>query len=84
MNKKERIISPLAIVSLFVFVLVMLLYSFASTSFALADTMNEGISQRFRALMASLGELFPFSLFEILVFSLPLIIFLVICGGFIV
>lgn len=81
MNEKERIISPLLIISLFIFIPVMLLYSFASSSYTFADFVNESLCQQFRALMARFGELFPFSLFEILVFSLPLIIVLLIYSG---
>lgn len=81
MKKDKRIISPLALVSLFCFLSVMLLLLAAEASASVADFINGSISQEFRSIMAKFGDLFPFSLFELLVFSLPIILFLVIYIG---
>ncbi len=81
MKKDKKIISPLALVSLFCFLSVMLLLLAAEASASVADFINGSISQEFRSIMASFGDLFPFSLFELLVFSLPIILFFVIYAG---
>ncbi|MBE6532410.1 MAG: DUF3810 domain-containing protein [Ruminococcaceae bacterium] len=81
MKKNEKIISPFDLISFLVFIPVMLLYLLASASQTLADTVNSGVSQQFRKIMASFGEFFPFSLFEVFVFFLPLILFLIIYVG---
>ena len=75
--KKYRI-STFAIISFTVFVLsgAMLLASRLST--ALADSINEHISSPFRRFMAGFADHFSFSLFEILVLSLPLVAALII------
>lgn len=55
-----------------VFLFVMALYALASSSVIIADYLNGTLCYEFRRMMASFGDLFPFSLFEVLVISLPI------------
>ncbi len=75
MSKKlKAIISPLAIISLSAFIIIGSVHMATESSAELADLVNDNISQTFRRLMAAVGELFPFSLFELLIACLPLIL----------
>ena len=47
-------------------------------SYRFADLINGGISQPFRQFMASIGDIFPFSLFEMMIASLPILLALLI------
>lgn len=79
MNKeRKKIISPFAILSVLVFIIIGILYFLTDLSYSLADFINGTLSHAFRRLMASIGDIFPFSLFELLVACLPIILFLVI------
>ena len=78
MKKKKVKISFFARLSLLVFVIVMLMYIAACVSPIVADIINSSVSQQFRRIMASLGDVFPFSLFELLVLLSPILLFLVV------
>lgn len=79
MNKKEKkIISLFTCISIFVFLVVGVVFLISDYSPSFADLINGSISQTFRRFMASVGELFPFSLFEVIIICLPLIIGLII------
>ena len=71
-NKKEDFISPFARVAISVFLSVAVLYVIAGSSVSVADYLNNTLCHEFRRIMASFGDLFPFSLFEVLILSLPL------------
>ncbi len=73
---KKSLISPFAIISLVIFVIIDVLYMLSSRSAAFADRVNSTIAQSFRQLMASIGNIVPFSLFELLIILLPFFVFL--------
>ena len=76
-NKKSRV-SLFAKLSFFIFIfsLVMLLISRSSVEYA--NLIDGLISSHIRRFMANFGEIFSFSLFEIIVISLPIIVVLVV------
>lgn len=73
-NNRSSFFSPFARCALVVFLLVMALYTLASSSVIIADYLNGTLCYEYRRMMASFGDLFPFSLFEVLVLSLPITI----------
>lgn len=77
-KEKTKIISSFALVSTVIFIIIGFVYLLTDISVGFADFVNSNISQPFRKLMASIGEIFPFSLFEMLIILLPIILFLVI------
>ncbi len=80
-NKRKRNISIFHILSLAIFSLVLLLLFASCSSYEAADFLNGSISSAYRRMMAGFGDLFLFSLFEILVVSIPVIVLLmVICA----
>ncbi len=75
MSKKQiKILSPFAIISLLLFALVGIIHTLAERSYSFADMINGSFAHSFRRAMAAVGELFPFSFFELLIVCLPLII----------
>ena len=72
--KKKKTVSLFAIISICLFLVIGTVYLITEKSYYLADLVNGGVSQSFRRLMASIGGVFPFSLFEVLMYCLPLII----------
>ena len=81
MQKKKKIISPFAIISLCLFLIIGTVHLITEMSYSFADLVNGSVSQTFRRFMASIGEIFPFSLFEVLMYCLPLIIAAVVYGA---
>lgn len=77
-EKIKKILSPFSILSLAIFVFVYLIHSATERSRDFADLINGSLSHGFRQLTASIGNLFPFSLFELIVASIPIILFIVI------
>lgn len=77
-KEKKRIISPFAILSVSLFIIIGLLYFISDISYAAADFLNGTLCHAFRILMARIGDIFPFSLLEAFIICLPVIIFLVI------
>ena len=73
-NEKKKIISPFAILSLAVFIIVGGIHLITDYSRPFADLINSTLSHWFRMMMASIGELFPLSLIEVFILCLPLII----------
>ena len=80
-KRKKKIISLFARISFVIFVLILILAVLSELSPRFADLINSTVSQQFRRVMAAFGDIFPFSLFEIIALSIPLILFLVIYGG---
>ena len=78
MKMKKVKISFFARLSLLIFIAVMVMYLAATLSPTAADIINSGISQQFRRIMASFGDIFPFSLFEFLLLLSPFLVLLVI------
>lgn len=82
MKRKNRSkLAPLAII-IFVISGIMLFLSRYSTD--IANTLDERVSAPFRRAMAAFGDLFDFSLFELLILSLPLIAALIIWRSIVV
>ena len=77
-KNSKKIISLFSIFSLLIFLAVFLIHEATEHSKAFADLINGSLSHGFRQLTASIGNLFPFSLFELLVACIPLILFLLI------
>ena len=81
MQKKKKIVSPFAIISVCLFLVIGTVHLITEWSYSFADLVNGSVSQTFRRFMASIGEIFPFSLFELLMYCLPLIIAGVVYGA---
>ena len=81
MQKKKKIVSPFAIISVCLFLVIGTVHFITERSYSFADLLNGSLSQSFRKFMSSMGELFPFSLFEVLMYCLPLIIAAVVYGA---
>ncbi len=77
-TKIKENISPFACVSMMIFAIIGTLYVLSSFSHSIADRINSGVAQHFRHAMASIGNLFPFSLFEVFIYCLPIILVFVI------
>lgn len=77
-QKLKDVISPFAFLSTVLFFIIAIIHSATEYSRKFADFINGSISHGFRMALASVGEIFPFSLFEILILCLPIIISLVI------
>ncbi len=71
---KEKILSPFAIFSLAFTGVSLILLTLARASVSIADFLNDTICFVFRRIMAFLGDLIPFSLYEVILFSSPLIV----------
>ncbi len=76
-EKKRKIISMYACLCVFIFSVIGVIYIIADASVSFADYINENMAQDFRRFMAGIGNAFDFSLFEALILSIPIIIFLV-------
>lgn len=64
---KKRKTPWLFFVSLTVFIAVMILLAVAKSSYGAADLINSTVSRIYRELMAGFGDIFPFSLFEVVI-----------------
>lgn len=76
-NKKKKVLSGYACICIVIFLITGIIYVIAQVSTPFADHINETVAQEFRRFMAGVGGLFDFSLFEALILSIPLIIFLI-------
>ena len=76
--KKKQPLSPFALVSILLFILIGIIYTISNVYPSFADLINSTISQDFRKLLASSSNAFSFSLFEVIIICLPIIIFIVI------
>lgn len=75
---KQSAVSLFAKLSLVIFVLSLLLLFLCRRFVAVADFMNSTLCFALRRAMAAFGDIFPFSLFEVLVFLSPVILTVVI------
>ena len=83
-NRKKHL-SAGACIGFCIFLLVLTVYIASCLSASFADFINETVSSSYRFLMAKFGDLFPFSLFELLMILIPvflLIIVLLACRRF--
>lgn len=71
-RRNKKIISPFAIFSGVIFTIVTVLYFLSVSSVLIADYLNSTVCHSFRRTMASFGDLFPFSLFELILLLSPL------------
>ena len=76
MKRKKPPVS--AIIGLIISFAVILTYVASRLSVAVADAVNSTVSSVYRQFMASLTSNLPFSLFEIVIYSLPLAVTLVV------
>ncbi len=76
--KRKRAVSLFAIFSFIIFAVVYALLFFSKRSSVLADRLNDTVCHYFRLVMAKLGGLLPFSLYEVLMLSIPLIVVIII------
>lgn len=76
MQKKR--ISAFFIISLCIFLPCLIALVLSKYSTAVADTLNETVCYAYRLVMAKFGDIFPFSLFEIIIICLPAIIALIV------
>ena len=77
----DKTISSFARICIVLFVAASVLLISAELSPGMADFINYTFSQNLRRVMASFGNLFPFSLFELIVLAIPIIIFVIIRRG---
>lgn len=73
-KEKDRILSPFALLSIVIFAVVFPIYLLCCSSVTIADFFNSTVAHAFRRAMAAFGDIFPFSLIEVLVLSLPVIL----------
>ena len=73
-NNKKKILSPFSCISISLFVVIWLVYVISIRSRSVADAINSTVSQMFRRFMASIGEPFSFSLLELVIILIPLIL----------
>ena len=71
--KRKRSFSAFSIIAFSLFFISTLLVWISKASTGFADFMNETVCNYFRFLMARIGGLFPFSLYEVIMLSIPLI-----------
>ncbi len=77
-KERKSIFSAFSCISVALFVAIGIIYVGSDLSRPFADYINSTLSQGFRKVMASIGEIFPFSLFELVIICLPVILFFVI------
>ncbi len=80
-REKKKIISPFAALSVLLFIIVGVVYLITDISAEFADLVNSTAARAFRLFFASISSLVPFSVFELFMILLPLILILVIRGA---
>ena len=74
-------VSLFAIISFGITLVCLFLLFLSSAYVGFADFMNDTLCFGFRRVMAAFADLFPFSLFEVLLFASPLIVVAVVIGA---
>ena len=77
-EKLRNIFRPFVVVSLIIFVTVYLIHFATGMSYKFADLINSTLSHWFRRGLAAIGDLFPFSLLEVLIILSPVALAIVI------
>lgn len=77
-SNKKRVFSFFSLLSVSAFLVIGVIYFLSDFSPSFADYINSGLSQSFRRIMAAVGGIFPFSLFEALIVLIPVFIFIVV------
>ncbi|MBQ8302383.1 MAG: DUF3810 domain-containing protein [Clostridia bacterium] len=80
-REKKRIISPFAALSVLLFIIIGVVYLITDVSAKFADLVNSTAARSFRLFFVSISSLVPFSVFELFMLLLPIIVFLVIRGA---
>lgn len=77
-KKRKKLLSPGACIGFLVFLLIFCIYIVSIFSEPFADFINGTVCSGYRFVMAKFGDLFPFSLYEFVLITIPLqvIIFL--------
>jgi len=77
MRKRKRF-SIFFLVSLSLCLITWIMLLISRRSYKVGDFLNDTVCHYFRFVMAKFGDIFPFSLYEVLLFSIPLILVIVI------
>lgn len=80
-EKLKNIFTPFVITSVFIFLVIAALHFLSGLSYSIADGLNSTVSHAFRRILATFGSIVPFSLLELFIILLPLILFFVIRGA---
>ena len=75
---KKKAVSVFAVISFIIFTLVYAVLIFAKSSYKRADLINDGIAEIYRKIMASVTTHLPFSVFELLLMVLPIVVLILI------
>lgn len=78
MRKEKKKVSRFFIISLCIFIPSFLVLLLSKASSTIADALNETVCYIYRLVMAKLSDVFSFSLFEVVIISLPIIIAVII------
>ena len=70
--KRKRLFSTFARLGIIIFAVVFAVYTATRYSRPLADFLNGSVSAYYRRAMAAFGDIFPFSLYELAVATIPL------------
>ncbi len=77
----KEYIPPFTLVSIALALLALIATLIASASYAFADFVDSTVSTAYRFLMAKITGIFPFSLFEVIIYlAVPLVIFLTVAA----
>ena len=78
MKKNRSYVSLFAVVGFALFFVACLCLFVSKRSLAFADFLNETVCHVFRMVMAKLGGIIPFSIYELLMLSIPLLVIIVV------
>ena len=78
MQQKKKIISPFFVISLCIFLPCFIGLSLSKKSAQTADLLNGTVCYAYRFLMAKISDIFPFSLFEAVIISIPFVVALIV------
>lgn len=76
--RRKRAVSAFTVIAVILFILSTVLVWISKTSYEIADKLNDSICHGFRVAMAWFGGLFPISLYEVVMLSLPFVLILII------
>ena len=77
-RKNTKPFSIFTVVSLCLFLVTVIIVEIAKASPAFADYFNDTVAHFFRFIMARLGGLFPFSIYEVIMLSIPFFVSLIV------
>lgn len=77
-NKSKSPFSLFSVIALLIFALTLLTLIISEYSTSFADLINSTASTAYRFIMAKFGDLFPFSLFELVIALLPVAVIIIV------